>query len=410
MKKSHIQNNLGFTLIEILVAIVIMLIIMAMIIYPFISSTGYLAKARARAEVQQVARDALDALSREISQAMDIQLNPGDPGICAVLLPKKDAGGNYLYPLVPETGSGGLPQAIRFWQVQRDDTNYADGIQNRTSIPAQSWYDQFQLDPKNLSPTQTSSSVLARTVVSDALTETGETPPLLRGISRIVPAIASERDYKDNIIAITPDESSFDIPRLRFDPTPIVNETLKKDNGAYVFKAKYPLWQSNWKIDRYNNTGSLLNSFTASGGIPSGVTVDPFNGKVSFFQDQSISPSIGTNPWTLPSVPVVPGSETIIVNGEFYSRVDDAATPVGNQYKINYATGILTFDAALSLPATAAITYQQALIAATDVVMASYSTRALLNISLTASKRDTQSGLPQTIHLQQKVKLKNVVR
>jgi prepilin-type N-terminal cleavage/methylation domain-containing protein len=415
----------GFTLIEILVALVIMAIIMVMIIYPFLSSTGYLAKARARAEAQQVAQDVLATMTREISQAMDIQLDPKDTSICAVLLPKKDAAGNYIYPLTPETdSSGAIIQAVRFWQVQRDDKGsilaFSDGIQNHDngSPTTNSWYTQFQSNPKNLSPTQTSSSFIARSIISNALTYTGDTPSVLRGISRKVPfpddiIFPSTRQYEDYIIAITPHEANFDIPVLSFTPTPQVNETLQRDNsGVYVFKAKYPLWESNWSIAIYNSAGGAVTSFTAATAATAlpGVEVDPYNGKVSFIQKISITPTIDSSPWTLPNIPVAPDSETVIVNGEFYSRVDDAITPVGNQYKIDYATGTLTFDAALALPATATITYQQALIAATNVVMASYSTRALLNIDIVASKRDTQSGLPQSIHLQQKVKLKNVVR
>jgi prepilin-type N-terminal cleavage/methylation domain-containing protein len=397
----------GFTLIEILVAMAIMMIIMAMIIFPFISSTGYVAKARARSEAQQAARDALDTMSRELGEAMEIYLLPADPSLCAFVPPRPNT-----YPLRPSDN------VVRYWLVWRSDPNANNsGVIPSDSPVGKSWYERFSSNPRLNRATSSDDDAryIARTVFNranagppaDPLYPNGITDP--DALNRALPAKSAPSNSivdKQNFVAITPDETNFDIPVLRFTATPQVNETLQRDNsGVYVFRSKYPLWESNWSIAVYTSGGgAVISPFTAAA-IPSGVAVDPYGGKVSFVKNIAIAPSINANSYTLASVPVVPGSETIVVGGEPYTRVD--ANPGGNQYTISYSTGALLFGATI---AAADITYQQPIIAATDLVVASYATRALLNITVTASKRDTQSGVPQTVSLQQKVKLKNVVR
>jgi|GEM_PF-7035241 len=406
MKKHQIQNKSGFTLIEVLVAIVIMLIIMAMIIYPFISSTGYLAKARARAEVQQVARDALDAMTRELAEAMDIYLLPADPSICAFVPTLPDT-----FPLQPDD------KIIRYWLVWRSDPNAdTSGVIPANSPIGKSWYEKFSPNPRDNQATaeDTDSRYIARTAFNysnsgGALDLNGL--PDSGTLNRDKPAKSISAPPENTIenrqyfTALTPDEPDFDIPILRFAPTPQVNETLQKGEDAYIYKSKYPLWEGNWQVSVYNSSGTLQFSFSNTTAIPVGVGIDLYTGRVSFVQQRYQSFSSGTT--TLYAIPII-DSEKVVVGGQIYKRV--YGIPVNNEYNIIYNSGASSWELNVAPAGSGAITYQQAVIYPTDIVVASYATRALLNISLTASKRDTQSGLPQTIHLQQKVKLKNVVR
>lgn len=421
-----IHATAGFTLMEVMAALAVMAIALGLILAPFFSGLGFLGKGRARAQAQANARQIMDTLDKELGQAMDIYLasgnagadgiwhtaddTPRDSAICAFVPPIANT-----YPLRP------ADTVVRFWQVWRSNPNAAYDYSSPTS-----WYDKFSANPRLNRATQadTDSRFLARTEFNssnpaDPLYPSGLSDP--DALNRNVPPHSDPRDPitdRQNFIAIGPDEANFDVPLLRFDPTPQVRETLKRDDAnAYAFYSRYPLWEDDWEIAVYTSAGVLdttsltPNSFSLATGIPPGVGVDFRTGRVVFAnsrQDAITSTSMVLSCFPRP---VVPGSEIVTVGGQVFIRTT-SPLPGLNEYYIDpdYTTAALTLNAAITPAAGDRVTYQYATIPATDVVVATYKTRALLNISLTVSQRDTHDGQPQDIHLERRIKLRNVVR
>jgi len=140
----------GFTLIEILVALVLLALTLVLLIYPFISATNFLGKGRTRADAQRVAAQAMDTMMREISQSLQMYLTSSDPSICAFVPPLSGT-----FPLQPGT------TVIRYAQVWRSNLNANPAAGSPISG---SWYDKFNPDPKkNLSSmNDTDSRFIAR--------------------------------------------------------------------------------------------------------------------------------------------------------------------------------------------------------------------------------------------------------
>lgn len=418
-----IHATAGFTLMEVMAALAVMAIALGLILAPFFSGLGYLGKGRARAQAQANARQIMDTLDKELGQAMDIYLasgnagadgiwhtpddTPRDSAICAFVPPIANT-----YPLQP------ADTVVRFWQVWRSNPNAAYDYSSPTS-----WYDKFSVNRRLNRATQadTDSRFLARTEFPGiSLATDSNSNGIPNCLERSQPtATGNPITDKQSFIAIGPDAANFDVPLLRFDPTPQVRETLKRDDAnAYAFYSRYPLWEDDWEIAVYTSAGILDPAIVPNNpfhladllaGNPPGVGVDFRTGRVVFCTPRTYS-TITVPTTQLPYFPIVPDSETVRVYGRTFTEV--SANPVGDQYAIYYQTGQVWFDPTLVSP-TGTITYQQAIITsfpATDVVVATYKTRALLNLSLTVSQRDTHDGQPQDIHLERRIKLRNVVR
>ena len=82
LKDKRIQNNKGFTLIEILVVLAITVILMGLVMEPVIQSFQLTRAAEAMAHAQDAARTAMSMISRELGQAMFVYDNSqaSDPG------------------------------------------------------------------------------------------------------------------------------------------------------------------------------------------------------------------------------------------------------------------------------------------------------------------------------------------
>lgn len=68
----RIHRNKGFTLIEILVVMAISMILMGLVMYPVLQSFRLTSRAKAMVEAQDSARQAMEQISREIGEAMDV--------------------------------------------------------------------------------------------------------------------------------------------------------------------------------------------------------------------------------------------------------------------------------------------------------------------------------------------------
>lgn len=75
---THRRRAAGFTLIELLVAIALMIFLMTLIVQIFVTSTQVFNRAKAKTEIYQNARFALDRMGKEINNIISAQLGTQD--------------------------------------------------------------------------------------------------------------------------------------------------------------------------------------------------------------------------------------------------------------------------------------------------------------------------------------------
>lgn len=78
MVRQSYRNSRGFTLIELLVAIGLMVFLMTLIVQIFITTTRVFNRAKAKTEIYQNARFALDRMGKEINNCLSTQLGTQD--------------------------------------------------------------------------------------------------------------------------------------------------------------------------------------------------------------------------------------------------------------------------------------------------------------------------------------------
>jgi prepilin-type N-terminal cleavage/methylation domain-containing protein len=107
-----VGRNCGFTLIEMLVTIGLIVLLLMLVGYPILTGFAYMAKGTARADAQSAARLGVDAMTRELAEAMYV-FDPPPGGMFIAFLPTR-GGLNRAAPITPEA------YAIRYWRALRD--------------------------------------------------------------------------------------------------------------------------------------------------------------------------------------------------------------------------------------------------------------------------------------------------
>ena len=106
----------GFTLLEVVITVGLLGIVLALLLIPVMSSLGYFRSATARADAQNAARLALDAMARELTEAMYVQLDMYDSSMIAFVPPLRvdpdDPNSEVVTPPRPD-----WDQAIRYWRA-----------------------------------------------------------------------------------------------------------------------------------------------------------------------------------------------------------------------------------------------------------------------------------------------------
>jgi prepilin-type N-terminal cleavage/methylation domain-containing protein len=265
----------GFTLIELLVTVALLVIVMGMLLYPMLSSIAYFRSATARADAQTAARNALDAMARELAEAMYVQLDMYDNSMLAFVPPLRqdpdDPNSEIVVPPRPDWS-----RAVRYWRALHDPTmNYNPGTQvgpantyylARTTVPEpfitsdpwNRWNDTWAAR-QSVAATQgvTNWSAIPRVVHADVdRYGTRWTPqpgyPYLAVQYRLAEGMIDEemarREYRDRVVALTPNAVEYDVARLDFRPTVVSGELLRSvegpDGADYsVYRARYPLWR-----------------------------------------------------------------------------------------------------------------------------------------------------------------------
>jgi prepilin-type N-terminal cleavage/methylation domain-containing protein len=117
----------GFTLIEVVVTLALLVLTLFLVGVPIFSSFRYFRSGSARADAQTAARLALDSMARELTEAMYVQLDMYDNSSLAFFLPLRvnpdDPNSELVTPPRPDWS-----QAIRYCRALYDPTvNYNPG-------------------------------------------------------------------------------------------------------------------------------------------------------------------------------------------------------------------------------------------------------------------------------------------
>jgi len=277
-----VRRRLGFTLVEVMVTVALLAVVMGLLLYPMWGSFRYFRSATARADAQSAARIALDAMARELTEAMYVQLDMYDNSMIAFMLPLRedpaDPNSNMLMPPRPDPTS-----AVRYWRALHDPTrNYNPGghlapgnpfFLARTVIPAPAytddawnrWNTDWETGQNNAAvKSKTTWAAVSRVVHSDidwnALNARAELRhvtvqpgfPYLEVQHKLrmgtIGERAAAREYRDYVVALTPNAVEYDASRLEFNPMAVSGEWLRPvqtlgEADHSVYQAQYPLWR-----------------------------------------------------------------------------------------------------------------------------------------------------------------------
>jgi prepilin-type N-terminal cleavage/methylation domain-containing protein len=276
------RGGAGFTLVEVLVTVALLGVVMAMLLIPVINSLRYFRTGTARADAQTAARLALDAVARELTEAMYVQLDMYDTAEIAFVPPLRvdpdDPNSEVVTPPRPDWS-----RVIRYWRALYDPTfNYNPtgqvGLPNtfflaRTEVP----------DPLNKSdPWNRWNDTWAWEQDGDAAEGVTNWAPISRAVHKDVdyrvtsglvgarnatlqpgyPYLAVQyalstgaitqaeatRIYRDRVVAMTPNATDYDVSQLEFGPVVVAGEWLRPVEGPgspdySVYRARYPLWR-----------------------------------------------------------------------------------------------------------------------------------------------------------------------
>jgi len=494
--RSSFSSEVGFTLIEILVTIGLIILLLALVGYPILTGFAFMEKGVARADAQSAARLAMDAMTRELAEAMYV-FDPPLGGMFAAFLPARSSA-DKVAPIEP----GAV--AIRYWRALRDPLYAYAPFYQLGANPVNPYYlarTEIALPTARDDPWNDSDEALTRAIFwypdghsyggqawptaqpgypwLEAVRQYGAGPP---------PPPAAYDLYRQLAVGLTPNNADYDIPSAGFSPARITEETLIPWTSAFPrdcsrYRARYPLWAdfAQWdpqasdfammgQIKVYMGSPRTLTYITGVdettgevwvaragdgarlydiGSYPQRDVTDPDQAEFAFgidydrgevlfdfpAQDQIAAsaamyiydlPSVSSLPATAPdSRSVVRGSTTVWVSDSsggviYYQAVEPMpANPssIGaNRYALHGLQLVFDSDSGQH-PGDGdviQVRYRYRNNPEDELVVATYATKAIINIALTVSKRDLAARSPeasrQDVTLVAKVKLKNVSR
>ena len=277
----------GFTLMELLVTIILMAAILSLLAFPMMAGFAYIERGAARADAQAAGRRALEAMARELSEAIYVFDIPADGSMIAFVLPS--AGARRVSPPGPGLKRFGYityqpaeiekAAAIRYWRVltrfMGDGVWQASEVLARTEVPNGTAYHVALFDGGESVPLAVDarrypdgpepfddSNLNGRYDEGEAYRDLNlngrydegsgynpdyslgnrEKPQPLPVAPRPI-AVAGARLMS----SITPNELGYEVPLLRFQPELVKNDTLRPaetgDADSGVYRGRFPLWQ-----------------------------------------------------------------------------------------------------------------------------------------------------------------------
>ncbi len=247
----------GFTLIEMLVAITLLVLVLGMIMWPLLSGFAFMELGTARGDALAAAREAMDSMSRELAEAIYVFDPPADRSLLAFHLGE----GNQPAP----QEAGGLPVAVRYWRALRSPAaayapfwDPAADVWNgyyvaRTEVPDPQVID----DDWNATATGTHPVIRAlyRYPAGTEYPSGTAWPTAQPGwpwleAYRLYPAGAEQRYqwYLDHAVGLTPNDEDFDVTQLEFTPRHVDNETLAASRPGGRWPPDYGLYRSRWPL------------------------------------------------------------------------------------------------------------------------------------------------------------------
>jgi len=232
----------GFTLVEILVTLAILVLLFGLLFRPLMTAMDILSTGRTRSQVADTVRTAFPQLVQELEEAVWVRSNYSyfdtlnnllkvpQPSRLDLLLPARDATGQLLTPLMPQVApSTGAPVYVTYYlhlldpTVPYDETNnpfrlYRAEYPGTAPDPDVLWAGDSRLDPNNypwavkVYPNPTDGAALPTVL-----------PPIQRGESAV-----TNRDV--NVV------------NLAFRPTGVENDTLKPNANYTSLEASHGLW------------------------------------------------------------------------------------------------------------------------------------------------------------------------
>ncbi|UCH34224.1 MAG: type II secretion system protein [Armatimonadota bacterium] len=488
----------GFTLIEILVTIGLVILLLALVGYPILTGLAFMEKSVARADAQSAARLAIDAMTRELAEAMYV-FDPPLGGMFVAFLPSRSAPQGAA-PIEPEA------IAIRYWRALRDPAYAYAPFYQTDADPVNPYYlarTEIEDPAARDDDWNDSAAALTRAVFwyPDGHTYVGETWPTAQpgypwleavlqfGAGPPAPRAAYDF-YRERAVGLTPNNADYDIPSVGFSPTRLTDEALVPWTGAFPrdysrYRSRYPLWAH---CAQWNPAGSdfaMMGEVKVYVGDPRVLTyqtgVDAVTGDVWVVRVADGTPIYNTGAYPLRDVndpdqaefafgidydrgevmfdfpavdlitaaasmyiydlepvssivayspAVVRGSVTVWVEDPvtqevaYYKQVEPPPNPVGsntmgrNRFAVRGTQ--LIFDDNPAGPERPAdgdlihVRYRYRNNPEGQLVVATYGTKAVINIGITVSKRDRAARKPeasrQDVSLVAKVKLKNVPR
>ncbi|MHB9131378.1 MAG: type II secretion system protein [Armatimonadota bacterium] len=255
----------GFTLTEVLITIAVLSLVMALLGFPLLSAFGYIQKATARGEARRAGFEAAKKLSAEVGTAMYVFELPPDGSALSLLHESSASDAKSLGMPMDFSENVTLVRYMRvldFPWIKDSSTNLWDLLKpNYLTAQAYSIYD-IHWAPYHMSEAvgkEPNPYILARyqetmswdrawgSAVNVALSgsypmnDTARYPTNARKDELL-------RQFRNEMIAITPYGGDHDVPRFSATPLRVGSEALTMQVDAHgrknptVFASRYPLW------------------------------------------------------------------------------------------------------------------------------------------------------------------------